>query len=103
MAAVKVTADTFEQEVLKSEVPVLVDFWAPWCGPCKMLSPVVEQLADEADGFKVASVNADDEMDLAEQFGISAIPCLVVFENGQEVRRSTGVIPKEKILNLIRG
>jgi thioredoxin 1 len=103
MAAVKVTADTFEQEVLKSEVPVLVDFWAPWCGPCKMLSPVVEQLADEADGFKVASVNADDEMDLAEQFGISAIPCLVVFENGQEVRRSTGVIPKEQILNLIRG
>ena len=103
MAAVKVTADTFEQEVLKSEVPVLVDFWAPWCGPCKMLSPVVEQLADEADGFKGASVNADDEMDLAEQFGISAIPCLVVFENGQEVRRSTGVIPKEQILNLIRG
>ncbi|MBP3877356.1 MAG: thioredoxin [Lachnospiraceae bacterium] len=103
MAAVKVTADTFEQEVLKSEVPVLVDFWAPWCGPCKMLSPVVEQLADEADGFKVASVNVDDEMDLAEQFGISAIPCLVVFENGQEVRRSTGVIPKEQILNLIRG
>ena len=103
MAAVKVTADTFEQEVLKSEVPVLVDFCAPWCGPCKMLSPVVEQLADEADGFKVASVNADDEMDLAEQFGISAIPCLVVFENGQEVRRSTGVIPKEQILNLIRG
>ena len=103
MAAVKVTEDTFEQEVLKSEVPVLVDFWAPWCGPCKMLSPVVEQLADEADGFKVASVNVDDEMDLAEQFGISAIPCLVVFENGQEVRRSTGVIPKEQILNLIRG
>ena len=103
MAAVKVTADTFEQEVLKSEVPVLVDFWAPWCGPCKMLSPVVEQLADEADGVKVASVNVDDEMDLAEQFGISAIPCLVVFENGQEVRRSTGVIPKEQILNLIRG
>ena len=103
MAAVKVTADTFEQEVLKSAEPVLVDFWAPWCGPCKMLSPIVEQLADEADGFRVASVNVDDEMDLAEQYGISSIPCLIVFRNGVEAARSVGVIQKDQILNLIRG
>lgn len=103
MAAVKVTADTFEQEVLKSAEPVLVDFWAPWCGPCKMLSPIVEQLADEADGFRVASVNVDDEMDLAEQYGISSIPCLIVFRNGEEAARSVGVIQKDQILNLIRG
>lgn len=103
MAAVKVTADTFEQEVLKSAEPVLVDFWAPWCGPCKMLSPIVEQLADEADGFRVASVNVDDEMDLAEQYGISSIPCLIVFRNGEETARSVGVIQKDQILNLIRG
>ncbi len=103
MAAVKVTADTFEQEVLKSTEPVLVDFWAPWCGPCKMLSPIVEQLADEADGFRVASVNVDDEMDLAEQYGISSIPCLIVFRNGEEAARSVGVIQKDQILNLIRG
>ncbi len=103
MAAIALNADNFENEVLKSDIPVLVDFWAPWCGPCKMLSPVVEQISEEVSDFKVCSVNTDDEMDLSEQFGISSIPCLIVFKGGAEAARSVGVIPKERILSLVRG
>ena len=103
MAAIKLTEANFEEVVGKSTVPVLVDFWASWCGPCRMLSPIIEELSDEADGFAVASVNCDEEDELAARFGISSIPCLIVFENGAEARRSVGVIPKERILSLIRG
>lgn len=103
MAATKVTEANFDEVIGKSEVPVLVDFWASWCGPCRMLSPIVEELSEEADGFAVASIDCDEEEELAARFGISSIPCLIVFEKGEEVRRSVGVIPKEKILSLIKG
>jgi len=103
MGVIVLNESNFEEEVVKSEVPVLVDFWASWCGPCKMLSPLVEEVAEEADGFKVGSINVDDEMDLASKYGISSIPCLIVFKNGEEANRSVGVVPKERILELING
>lgn len=102
MAAIEITSANFEQEVLQSDKPVLVDFWASWCGPCKMLSPVVEQIADEQSEVKVGKINVDDEDVLAAKFGVSSIPTLVVFKNGEEVNRSVGVIPKDAILNLIK-
>lgn len=101
MAAIKLTTDEFEEKVLKSDVPVLVDFWASWCGPCKMLSPIVNEIADEAVGFKVMSVNADEEPDLLERFGISSIPTLIVFKNGEVANQSVGFIPKDQVLALL--
>ena len=98
MAEINLTNDMFEQEVLQSDVPVLVDFWATWCGPCRMLAPVVEALADEYDGkIKVCKVNVDEEEDLAIRFGISSIPTLLVFKNGQLADTSTGFVTKEQI------
>ena len=102
MAAVVVTSANFEAEVLKADKPVIVDFWASWCGPCKMLSPVVEDIADTEDSVKVASVNVDDEMELASQFGISSIPTLLVFKGGQLVNQSVGVIGRDEILALAK-
>lgn len=102
MSVITLSSQNFEKEVLKSEVPVLVDFWASWCGPCRMLSPVVEKIAVSADGFKVAKVNVDDEMELAERYGISSIPCLIVFKDGKEAKRSIGVIPEDQILSLVK-
>ncbi len=102
MAAVVVTSANFEAEVLKADKPVIVDFWASWCGPCKMLSPVVEDIAETEDSVKVASVNVDDEMELASQYGISSIPTLLVFKGGQLVNQSVGVIGRDEILALAK-
>ena len=102
MAVTVVTNANFESEVLAADKPVIVDFWASWCGPCKMLSPVVEEISNTEDGVKVCSVNVDDEMELAEKFGISSIPTLLVFKNGQLVNHSVGVIGKDQILQLTK-
>ena len=92
--------NNFKEEVLDIEGKVLVDFYANWCGPCKMLRPVLEEFANETN-IKVVSVDVDSEPDLAQSYGVMSIPCLVVFENGQEKNRSVGFIPKEEIENLI--
>ncbi len=103
MSAIVLNNENFNSEVLMSGEPVLVDFWAEWCGPCRMLSPVVEEVAEDAQGFKVGKVNVDAAPDLADRFGISSIPCLIVFSGGKEVKRSVGVIPKDDVINLVKG
>ena len=98
----KFTVSNFEAEVLSADKPVLVDFWASWCAPCRMLAPVVEEVARETEGRAiVGKLNVDDEMELARKDRVASIPTLIVFENGQEVRRSVGVVEKEDILELL--
>jgi len=98
MADVKVvTADNFQEEVLNSDIPVLVDFWAVWCGPCKMLTPVVHEIAAEHPEIKVCSVNVDDEMELAQKFNIMSIPTLLIFNKGEMVDQMVGLQPKNVI------
>lgn len=101
MAETVLTKDNFENEVLKSPIPVLVDFWATWCGPCKMVAPIVEEIADEYDGkIKVGKVDVDAEGELAAQFGIASIPTLLVFKDGKAVTGSVGYAPKEEIVKM---
>ena len=100
MAVVNLTLENFEAEVIKSNVPVLVDFWASWCGPCRMLSPIVDQIAEERTDIKVGKVNVDEQEELAMRFGIMSIPTLIVFKNGEAVRKTMGVQPKAAILGL---
>lgn len=103
MAEIKLTKQNFETEVINSDVPVLVDFWATWCGPCRMIAPIVSQIADEADGkFKVGKVNVDEEQELAEQFEIMSIPTMVVFKNGKPVNSVVGMRPKAELLNMLK-
>lgn len=103
MAEVKITVSNFESEVLRSDQPVLVDFYADWCGPCRMLAPVLEEIAREYEGgVKVGKVNVDEQMELAQKFGVSNIPLLVVFKDGQPVAKSLGYRPKEEIVNLLK-
>ena len=101
MAEVKITVSNFESEVLRSDQPVLVDFYADWCGPCRMLAPVLEEIAREYEGgVKVGKVNVDEQMELAQKFGVSSIPLLVVFKDGQPVAKSLGYRPKEDIMKI---
>ena len=98
MAIIEVNKDNFEEEVLKSDKKVLVDFWADWCGPCKMLSPVIDKLAEELEDVKVCKVNVDTEPTISIEYNIMSIPTLLVFENCVEVNRSVGLVSKEEVL-----
>ena len=102
MSVIDVKTSDFETEVLKSDKTVLVDFWAVWCRPCRMLSPVVDQVAEENPNIKVCKVNVDEEQQLAIKYGVMSIPTLLVFKGGELVNQSVGVIPKEEVLNLIK-
>ena len=101
MAQIQVTKANFEERVLQSEKPVLLDFWAPWCGPCKLIAPIVEEIAEQTDSIVLGKVNVDEEMDLAVRFGIASIPTLVVIKNGEAAGKLIGYRPKEDILKLL--
>ena len=99
--ALTITKENFDEVVLKSELPVLVDFWATWCGPCKMLTPIIEELATELEGKAVVGkINVDEQGELAMKFGVMSIPTLMVFKNGELVKKSVGFMPKAQVLSL---
>ena len=103
MSVQTITKENFEAQVLQSDKPVLVDFWAPWCGPCRMVSPVVDQIevAEEQSAVAVGKVNVDEQPELAAQFGVMSIPTLLVFKDGQAVNKAVGARPKEELLSLL--
>lgn len=99
---INITKENFQSEVLKSDKKVLLDFWATWCGPCMMLSPTVDEVANEVSNVKFGKINVDEQGELAQQFGISSIPTLVVVKDGKVVKQSVGLIPKSTILELLQ-
>ena len=103
MSVVHLNQESFEKLILEGKTPALVDFWAPWCGPCKMLGPVIDSISQEVpDGILVGKVNVDEEPELASRYEVMSIPTVVSFRDGQEVRRTVGLLPKEKILELLK-
>lgn len=102
MSVINLNEKNFEEEVTKSEKPVLIDFWASWCGPCKMVSPLVDQLAEEHSEYKFCKVNVDEEESLAIKFGIMSIPTLIIFKNGEQKAKQIGALPKQEILDFIK-
>ncbi|MFR3787151.1 thioredoxin [Agathobaculum desmolans] len=101
MAVLTITMDNFQSEVMQSDKPVLLDFWASWCGPCRMVSPIVDEIADERDDIKVGKINVDEQPALAQQFGVMSIPTLVVMREGAVVNKAVGAMPKAQILSLL--
>lgn len=102
MSVVTITKENFNSEVLQSDKPVLLDFWATWCGPCRMLSPIVDQVADERPDVKVGKVNVDEQPDLAAQFGVMSIPTLLVFKDGKVANEMVGARPKADIVAMLK-
>ena len=101
MATVTITSQNFDKEVLQSDKPVLLDFWAPWCGPCRMVGPILEEIAAERPDIKVGKVNVDEQTALASRFGVMSIPTLLVFRDGKPTAQSVGARPKQQILSLL--
>lgn len=101
MSVLKITKENFEQEVLQAKEPVLIDFWAAWCGPCKMMSPVIDELATDHPEIKVAKINIDEEMELAQKYGVMSIPTVVLFKEGQAVDASVGYVQKAAIEKML--
>lgn len=101
MAIQEIMSADFEEVVLKSEKPVLVDFNATWCGPCRMLKPILEEVAEEREDVTIVGIDIDQNMDMAEEYGVFSIPCLILFKDGAEADRSVGLVPKEQVLSLL--
>ncbi|MBR3424355.1 MAG: thioredoxin [Clostridia bacterium] len=101
MSIVTLTSSNFEEEVISSDKKVLIDFWAAWCGPCRMMSPVIDEIADEVENVKVCKVNVDEEPSIAAKYEIMSIPTLLVIDNGEVTGKSIGAVPKESVLSLI--
>lgn len=102
MAVIKLTAENFEQEVMNADQPVLVDFYADWCGPCKMMGPVVEEIAAEETGVKVCKINIDEEIAVAQRYGVMSIPTFISFKNGEIAGKQIGAVPKNALLDLVK-
>ena len=102
MAIIDLTKENFQAEITKSDKPVLVDFWAVWCGPCQMMAPILHELAAEMPDVQIGKVNVDEQMDLARQFRVVSIPTLIIFKNGQEVQRMVGVTSKEELKDALK-